>query len=159
MKTITTLILIFIPLICLSQSKFEIGASTGSISVGDQNGVNYQGNFSYNISNRISATASYMFANIEDDLDYDLNIISLGGEYLFTPDKNFSLSSTFGFSYLLFDEELNLENDGGLGMYFGLKTFFNVKSRFAYGVSLQTYYASNAPGGIIQANLILRYRL
>lgn len=158
MKTIKTIILILMPIICLSQSKFELAATAGYIAVGDQDGSNYQGVVSYNISDRMAITAGYLYADIKDDIDFDLSIISVGGEYLFTPENNTSLSSTFGFSYLMFDKDLNLDDDGGLGMYFGLKTLFNSKSKFAYGVALQTTYASNSPGGILQSNLVLRYR-
>lgn len=158
MKTIKTIILIVMPVICMAQSKFELGATTGYIAVGDQDGVNYQGVVSYNVSNRLATTLSYMYADINDDIDFDLSIISIGGEYLFTPENDTSLSSTFGFSYLMFDKALNLEDDNGMGIYFGLKTLFNAKSKFAYGVGIQTTYASNAPGGIIQSNLVLRYK-
>lgn len=146
------------PIICLSQSKFELGATSGYIAVGDLDGTNYQGVVSYNISDRMAITADYLYADIKDDIDFDLSIISIGGEYMFTPENDTSLSSTFGFSYLLFDKDLTLEDDNGMGIYFGLKTLFNAKSKFAYGVALQTTYASNSPGGILQSNFVLRYR-
>ena len=160
---LANLLSVLILTMCLSsfsQSKFQLSPSIGVLAVGEEGGTSYAFDVSYQTSKKWNVTLSYMYGDIEfDDFETDVQSISLGGEHLFNPDSNTTLSSLFGFSYVMFNEDLNLEDDNGLGFQFGLRTTFNSQKRLNYGVNLMTTFVSNSPGGILQSNVFVRYRL
>lgn len=157
------LLFFWLLLLCImgfSQSKFNIEPSVGVIGVGSEDGTNYQMDFSYQTSAKWIVSLKYMYADIEfDDFETDLQSISLGGEHIFNPESNTVLSSLFGFSYVMFNEDIGLEDNNGFGFQFGIKTRFNAQKRLNYGINVISTNVTNSPGSIMQYNVFVSYRL
>lgn len=157
-KLITSIILLsFFTL--SAQSKFSIGASGGSISVGDETGTNYKLDLFYLATETIEYQASFIKSDIEaNNIDFDMYLINLGiGLNVFKSDKT-ELQPIMGFSFVSFNEDLNLENNSDLGAYFGANVILDISKKINYGFNTQITYARHSPGGILQANLFIRYK-
>ena len=142
-----------------AQTKFSIGASGGSVIVGDVSGTNYKFDLSYLANEKIEYQASFMNSQIEENnLDFKMYSINLGVGLNVFQSKKTELQPIFGFSFISFNEDLGLNDDNGLGIYFGANVIFDIGKRFNYGFNTQVTYAEHSPGGILQNNIFLRYR-
>jgi len=155
-----TILFILSFFISSGQSKFSFGASGGTIFVGDDSGLNYKFDAFYLMNENMEYQASFINSDIEaSNIDFNMYIINLGvGLNMFRSDSHLELQPILGFSFVSFDDELNLDDNSGLGGYFGANVIYDKNDKFNYGFNTQVTYASHAPGGIIQANLFLRYK-
>lgn len=159
-KKLLLLLSLLFPLFVMSQSKFNIELTSGLLLIQKDNGLNASLGVSYSASPRIDVGVHYIFSEMSAnslDLNYKFNAISLHTEYAFIPENYLGLAGVFGFSYLMFDKALVLENNNSIGIDLGLKLMMNNTGKVNYGMKIINTYSSDSFGGIINNTLFLKY--
>lgn len=166
MKTKFLILFLLANLMISAQSKFSVGLSFNQQIVKDDVSENLnlpEGFLSYNFTSDIALSLSGSSINMKNDssnTEYSVNKIAIQAWYDFGKNDKRKFQSIFGFSYLMFDEDLGLEEDNGLGLDFGFQFLFGKPaSRFNYGIKLVSTFTDFAPGGILNGGFIVLYRL
>lgn len=162
-KNITFLLVILITSTISAQTGFSIGAGLGQRLIGQDTGTDLpQGLITYHLNEKLALSAVGSTAEIDaDDADFEYNFtkLALQVNYDFSPFDSTRLESIFGFSYLMFDEDLNLEDDNMFGLDFGFQSVFNADKKFNYGIRVVSTFSADSPAGILTPGIFVRYKL
>lgn len=142
--------------------EFAVNLNVNQQYVKSDFGLNIEGVLNYRFAKDFSLGISFANAKMENDefnLKYNLQRYGLQTNYAFAKVDNFQIESIFGFSYLMFDEELGLEDSKGLGIDVGIQAVFRTHRDFNYGLRIVTTYAEFSPGGIMNAGAFFRLNL
>ena len=159
-KHIITLVLTALPLLGMAQSKLSVETSIGNLNIGKDRGENIELGVNYHFSERTTLKISGLGGKLENrptDIDYQVLKFSLHGEQKIVPLENIELGVLLGFSYLTIEDELPLDKNDFTGFDLGLNINFYPKSDWGLGLKLVNTFAYEAPGGIIQTNVYVKY--
>lgn len=159
-KNIIALALLLASSTVLAQSKWNADFGGGTTIIKEDVSASVFLGFGYQTSERIKLNLNTIYSKPEfyiTDKKYDFNQISLEAEYSFTPQSDINLASIMGFSYLHFGDDIDLENNDGLGINLGVLLAFNNLKKFNYGFRIVNTYSSISYGGIFSTNVFIRY--
>jgi len=147
----------------ISQSKLNVEAYGTSLLIKSDAGLAYGLGVGYQTSSRINLILGYTRGTIDSDLindDYNIDKYYFNVDYrLNSTGSKFGIASIMGFSYMDFDEKLNLNDGKGFGLDLGVNTYISGGKNFEYGVKLITTYNSKSPGAILETGLYLKYKI
>jgi hypothetical protein len=159
---ITLYLLLLVPFTSSSQSEFSGSFILNQQFVGEDNGINYEGQINYrihpDISIGISAAQAHMIQK-DSDKNYDLGKFGIHISYAFGNYDNFTFQSIVGFSSLHFSEDIVLKENQGIGLDLGVQLVFGIMQKFHYGFKIVTSYSNIAPGSIVNTGVFATYNI
>ncbi|WP_282042784.1 hypothetical protein [Winogradskyella flava] len=162
MKKTQLIILLLLPITIFGQSKFNVEAHGSSLLIKSDAGLAYGAGIGYQASSRINLVLGYLNGTIDSDFiddDYSINKYYFNVDYRFNKENSkFGIASIMGFSYMDFDEKLNLNDGNGFGMDLGANTFITQNENFEYGFKLISTFNSESPGAILETGLYVKYK-
>jgi hypothetical protein len=162
MKKIILLTLLVLPMTIIAQSKFNAEAYGTSLIIKSDAGLAYGAGLGYQASSRINLILGFMNGTIDSDLindDYNVSKYYFNVDYRFnSEDSKFGIASIMGFSYMDFDDKLNLDDGNGFGMDLGVRAFISQNDNYEYGFRLISTYNSESPGAILETGLYFKYK-
>ena len=163
-KTILLIILLVLPISIIAQSeqsKFNVEGFTSAILIKSDGGLAFGGGLGYEASNRIHLNLGYLYGTINSDLiddDYNINKYYVHVDYRFNSEESKSgIAAIMGFSYMDFDDTLNLDDGTGFGCDLGANAFIS-EEKWEYGTKLIATYNSKSPGAILEIGVYLKYK-
>lgn len=158
MKKIYLILVLSLPLSMFAQSKFSVEANSSSMVIKGDAGLAFGGAFGYQASKRTTVVLGVLHANINSDINYNLNKYYLNAIHRLNDETSkFGIASILGFSYFDFDDKLNLNGGSGFGIDLGVKSYIKQSDQSEYGFNLISTYNSQAPGAILEAGLFFKY--
>jgi hypothetical protein len=145
-----------------SQSEFSGSLILNQQFVGEDIGINYEGQINYQIHPDISIGLSAAQANMspeDSDRNYDLGKFGIHISYAFGNYENFKFESIVGFSYLHFSEDLVLKGNQGAGLDLGVQLVFGAMEKLHYGFKIVTSYSNISPGSIVNTGVFVTYNI
>jgi hypothetical protein len=155
-------ILLLAPFTSSSQSDFSSSFILNQQFVGEDIGINYEGQINYRIHPDISIGLSAAQAHMnqkDSDRNYDLGKFGIHISYAFGSYDNFKFESIVGFSYLHFSEDIVLKEHQGAGLDLGVQLVFGIMQKFHYGFKIVTSYSNISPGSIVNTGVFLKYNI
>ncbi len=159
-KNIITLVMIALPLLGISQSKVSVETSIGNLNIGKDRGENIELGINYHFSEKTAIKLSGLGGKLENrptNIDYQVLKFSLYGEQKILPVENIELGVLLGVSYIDIEDNLPLDKNQFTGLDLGMNINFYPKSNWGLGLKLVNTFAYEAPGGIIQTNVFVKY--
>lgn len=157
--TILCFLILLSPVICLSQSKFSSGISTGLISINKENGLNENLFIAYKTSKNIDIGVDATFGQIKlNDNTFKTNLF-LGYIEAGNADKGFFknkfyFSAIIGLGYT--EQKIDVSKNSTGTFFAGTKLNYNLNKNCLLGIK-SGYYFSHLENVII-ANLFFTYK-
>ncbi|RNC87739.1 MAG: hypothetical protein ED556_00690 [Winogradskyella sp.] len=158
--------LLLIPLTLFAQqeqsniSRFNIEGNTSLILIKSDVGFGFGGGFGYQVSKRIGINLGYLNGTIEGDLindKYGINKYSFNIDYRLNSHKSkYGIESIIGFSYISFDDKLNLNDGNGFGYDLGVNATLT-DNKWKYGLKIVSTYNSRSPGAFLEIGTNIKY--
>lgn len=162
MKKTILILLLILPISIFAQSKWNAEASGTSLLIKSDVGLAYGAGIGYQTSERINLIAGFLNASIDNDFisdDYNVVKYYFNVDYrLSNIDSNYGISSIMGFSYMDFDDKLNLDDGNGFGVDLGARTFYSHNDNYEIGFKLLSTFNSVSPGAILETGLYFKYK-
>lgn len=158
MKTFKIFIVVALSPIGLFAQKFSAGASTGLISVDNNNGMNGNLYAAYHLSDKISLGADALLSEGESDLKTSayMAYVEVGNPTWSLDNKNILyFSGMLGLGYL--EEKVNNYKEEAFSFYAGTKINLNLNPKFIFGIKSGIYLSKLDKDPII-ANLFFTYK-
>jgi hypothetical protein len=155
-------ILLLVPFTSSSQSEFSGSLILNQQFIGEDNGINYEGQINYRIDPDISIGISAAQATMDPkdaDKNYDLGKFGIHVSYAFGNYDNFKFESIVGFSYLHFSEDIVLKENQGAGLDLGVQLVFGIMQKFHYGFKIVSSYSNISPGSIVNTGVFVNYNI
>ncbi|WP_417860761.1 hypothetical protein [Winogradskyella sediminis] len=161
-KKILLVILLVLPMTIVAQSKFNAEIHGTSLLIKNDAGLAYGVGIGYQATNKINLILGFLNGTIDSDLindDYNVGKYYFNVDYRFnSEDSKFGIASIMGFSYMDFDDKLNLDDGSGFGMDLGVRAFISQTDDYEYGFRIISTFNSESPGAILETGLYFKYK-
>ena len=160
MKTFSIFFILLCSTSVFAQSKLSAGVGINQQFLKSDSGASYEVFVSYRVHSDIAINLIGTVANMETDetnIKYNINKYAVVATYDFAKSERVKLESIFGFSYVNFDDVLELKKNDALGIDLGVQTTFGLQRKLNYGFKLVSTYTHIAPGSLLSAGVFAKF--